>query len=43
MLRNTIHKLPKELKDTIMLLGAVKRKVRERGKKYNDGSAQPSV
>jgi hypothetical protein len=43
MRRNTIHKLPKELVDTIMLLGAVKRKVRENAEKYNERSAQPSV
>ena len=43
MRRNTIHNLPTELRNTIMLLGAVKRKVRERHEKYNDGSTQPSV
>lgn len=43
MRRNTIHKLPKELVNTIMLLGAVKRKVRENAEKYNDRSAQPSL
>lgn len=40
MRRNTIHaRYPPELKRAIMLLGAVKRKVRENGEKLNDGSA----
>ena len=43
MRRNTIHNYPPELKNAIMLLGAVKRKVRERAEKLIDGSAQPSV
>jgi hypothetical protein len=43
MRRNTIHNLPRELVTTIMLLGAVKRKMRENAEKYNDGSAQPSL
>jgi hypothetical protein len=43
MLRNSIHNLPEELKDTIMLLGRVKRKVRENAEKHDDRSAQPSV
>jgi hypothetical protein len=43
MRRNTIHHLPKDLKDTIMLLGRVKRKVREHAEKHHDGSAQPSL
>lgn len=43
MRRNTIHNLPQDLVNTIMLLGAVKRKVRENAKKHNDGLAQPSV
>jgi len=44
MRRNTIHnRYPKEVVNTIMLLGAVKRKLRERNEKHNDGSAQPSV
>lgn len=43
MRRNTIHNYPPELKNTIMLLGALKRKVREHAEKLNDGSAQPSV
>lgn len=36
MRRNTIHRYPEELRDTIMLLGAVKRKVRENAEKHND-------
>lgn len=43
MRRNTIHNLPPELVNTIRLLGAVKRKVRENAEKYNDRSAQPPV
>lgn len=44
MRRNTIHaRYPPDLKKAIMLLGAVKRKVRENAEKLNDGSAQPSV
>ncbi len=45
MRRNTIHnRYPKEMVNTIMLLGAVKRKLRDRrAKEYDDGSAQPSV
>ena len=43
MRRNTIHRLPLELKNTIMLLGVIKRKVRENAEKHDDGSAQPSV
>jgi hypothetical protein len=45
MRRNTIHnRYPKEMVNAIMLLGAVKRKLRERrAKEHDDGSAQPSV
>lgn len=43
MRRNTIHNYPPELKSTIMYLGALKRKVRERAEKLNGGPAQPSV
>jgi hypothetical protein len=43
MRRNTIHNLPPELVKTIILLGAVKRKVREKSEKRDHGSAQPSV
>lgn len=43
MQRNTIHNLPPDLVNTILLLGAIKRKVREHAKKHNDGPAQPSV
>jgi hypothetical protein len=43
MMRNTIHNLPAELKETIMLLGRVKRKVRANAKKHDDRLAQPSV
>jgi hypothetical protein len=44
MRRNTIHnRYPKDVVNTIMLLGAVKRKLRERHEKHNDGLAQPSV
>jgi hypothetical protein len=43
MKRNTIHNYPPELKNTIYLLGALKRKVREHAEKFNDRSAQPSV
>lgn len=43
MLRNTIHHLPRDLVKTIMLLGALKRKVREKSEKRDHGSAQPSV
>lgn len=45
MRRNSIHnRYPKEMVNTIMLLGAVKRKLRERrGKEHDDGPAQPSV
>jgi hypothetical protein len=44
MRRNSIHhRYPKEMVNTIMLLGAVKRKLRERSEKYDNGSAQPSV
>jgi hypothetical protein len=45
MKRNTIHnRYPKDVVNTIMLLGAVKRKLRERNaKEYDDRSAQPPV
>lgn len=43
MRRNTIHRYPEQLRNTIMLLGAVKRKVREHAEKHDDGSAQPPV
>jgi HNH endonuclease len=43
MARNTIHNLPAELKDTIMLLGRVKRKVRENAEKHDDRPAKPLV
>ena len=43
MRRNTIHNYPPELVNNIMLLGAIKRKVREHAEKHDDGSAQPSV
>lgn len=40
MLRNTIHHLPSDLKDTIMLAGRVKRAIRKRVK--NDASQKQS-
>lgn len=44
MRRNTIHnRYPKEMVNTILLLGAVKRKLRERSEKHDDGLTQPSV
>lgn len=44
MKRNTIHKrYPKEMVNAIMLLGAVKRKVREKSEERNHGSAQSSI
>lgn len=48
MRRNTVHNLPKELVDVIMLKGAVKRRIRQREKKtraqkHHAGPAQPSV
>jgi len=44
MRRNTIHnRYPKEMVETIMLLGAVKRKVREHAEKFNDGPSQPPI
>ncbi len=44
MRRNTIHnRYPKEMVNTIMLLGAIKRKVRERSEKHDDRLTQPSV
>ena len=43
MLRNTIHNLPPELKETIQLLGRVKRRIRKNAKKHDDGPAQPSI
>jgi hypothetical protein len=42
MKRNSIHRYPKELSNTIMLLGAIKRKLREHDEKHHDGPAQPS-
>lgn len=44
MARTTIHRLPKELKDTIMLAGALKRRIRrmERGTRHQ-GAAEASV
>jgi hypothetical protein len=43
MRRNTIHNYPPELRDNIMLLGAIKRKLRETSEKQDDRSAKPSV
>lgn len=43
MKRNTIHNYPPDLKSAIMMLGAVKRKLRENAEKNNDRSSQPSV
>ena len=45
MRRNSIHtQYPKDVVKTIMLLGVVKRKLREkRAQEHDDGSAQPSV
>jgi hypothetical protein len=44
MRRNTIHnRYPKEIINAIMLLGAVKRKVREKSEERNHGSAQSSL
>ena len=45
MRRNTIHnRYPQEMVNTIMLLGAVKRKLRKlNAKEHDDGSAQPSI
>lgn len=36
MRRNTIHRYPETLRNTILLLGALKRKVREHAEKHND-------
>ena len=45
MARTTIHRLPKELKDTIMVAGRLKRRIRriERDGKQHPGTTQASV
>jgi hypothetical protein len=43
MLRNTVHRLPKELADLIQLRGALNRKLRSLSEKQNVGSSQPSL
>lgn len=40
MLRNTIHRLPPQLKEVIMLKGRVKRRIRKREREISDGSKQ---
>jgi hypothetical protein len=45
MARTTIHRMPKELKDTIYLMGRLNRKIRriERGKERHQRTAQASI
>ena len=43
MLRNTVHRLPKEMALAIQMKGALNRKIRRLCAQQNDGPAEPSV